>query len=331
MRYFLCAALIFWAVTASASAPHLKSFVGDVKVKQSGEHRWNEAVTGMPLRNGDRIKTMKASRAIISVSESTITVEPDSSIEITIDLIDDKPSGFISMMHGRVSLVIDRLRKTERYGVRTPATIAAIRGTEFEVAAGPDGTTLVQVNKGTVTVAGIEREVKVGANRQTSVQVGHDPSDVQIIKRQVWDEWFAESEKNARENAPDILKGCLARAEQLDRDIKAMQVEREKLLEKRDEYSKLVEEYREKEDIEKAREYRRLQHQNHRGAYSLNAKTYYQASRIALVKELADTIFEGAEDKENLEETYKKIDEIYQVYYTQYIKEIEDERKEGRR
>ena len=66
---------------------------------------------------------------------------------------------------------------------------------------------------------------------------------------------------------------------------------------------------------------------------SLTNRAYYQASRIELVKTVADNAYQSASEKSSVKEQYETINGIYTKYYNKYIKPIlesEQQRQEIR-
>ncbi|MFH0977457.1 MAG: FecR family protein [Spirochaetota bacterium] len=84
------------------------------------------------LNKKDLLKTGENSFVIIQYGESIlIRVQEKSSIEIT--SLFDASLTELSISEGKVLSAVHKLAKDERYRIKTPTTIAAVRGTEFSV------------------------------------------------------------------------------------------------------------------------------------------------------------------------------------------------------
>lgn len=321
--------LLFLMISVAASAvPNIDFMMNDVKLKKAGSSSWIKASKGMKLRQGDQIKTGKASYANIDLDGNAIRIGQNSLVEISVDVVDDEPAGFMSMLFGSAKLKMDKLKKSnKKYGVRTPTAVAAVRGTEFEIITGHDGKTVVQVVEGQVSLKGVRKEVRIGANQQSSVEMGKDPEKVTIISKQDWDKWLKDSEKRAEQNADEILAGALKKARVLDAEIKAMEKRRDELIVQKNKYSQKKEEAIKNGNNEEARKFQKLELDAHRIAYGLNTKCYYKASRIKLVRDLAKNIYSKSNKNNSVQKSYNGIVAIYKVYYEKYIKEIEEERR----
>ncbi len=89
------------------------------------------AVSGLPLKSGDRIVTNAGSQAQIAFNGSgVVTLTPNSSFTVKA-LSQSKTSLFLGM--GNIIAKFDHLLSGQNLQVQTPMAVAAIRGTEFGV------------------------------------------------------------------------------------------------------------------------------------------------------------------------------------------------------
>ncbi len=310
------------------AAPVLKFFSGDVLVKTSSSTVWNKPNVGMTLNDGTQVKTGRTAYATIDLGGDEIRVSQNSLIEITTDMVDDQPSGFLSLFAGKLSLTMNKLKKNNQtYGIRTPTAVAAVRGTEFDIAAGADGTTLVQVKEGTVSLTGVSSTVFIGANQESSVQVGKDPEKVKTLKPKEWDAWLAESEKNLKGNELNYLQLLLANAERLDSEISGMEKQKADLEAEAAVYTAKADEFKKAGDNVNWEANVRLSRDKSRKASLFYKKSFYQASRIDFLMKNAQRVYESTDKNVSLTDVYKKIEIIQQKYYINYIKLIEEEQK----
>jgi hypothetical protein len=125
---------------------------GDVLVRH-GTEDFALASDGDVLNEGDTVRTGSGARAVLTYFEgSTVTLEPDTqlTIENSATLADGGTVVVMSQAFGRSWHVVTKLiTGSSKYDVKTPASTASVRGTEFEVDSTEDLTT-VSTTEGTV-------------------------------------------------------------------------------------------------------------------------------------------------------------------------------------
>jgi len=139
-------AKVFGASTA------LTVLSGDVLVRHGAED-FALANDGEVLNEGDTVRTGSGARAVLTYFEgSTVTLEPDTqlTIENSATLADGGTVVVMSQAFGRSWHVVTKLiTGSSKYDVKTPASTASVRGTEFEVTS-DDSATTVTTTEGTV-------------------------------------------------------------------------------------------------------------------------------------------------------------------------------------
>jgi hypothetical protein len=152
---------------------------GDVQVREAGSDVLRPAVDGEELRAGDGVRTGGAARAVVTFFDgSTVELEPGT--DMTIERVEAEGRGrFIRLSQAlgttwhHVTSVLDG---PSEYAVETPAAVAAVRDTLFQVTVLEDGTSTVIVKDGSVAVAAAGEEVLVRAGQETTVQPGNPPA-----------------------------------------------------------------------------------------------------------------------------------------------------------
>jgi hypothetical protein len=146
---------------------------GDVLIRH-GAADFAPAADGEVLSEGDAIRTGADGRAILTYFEgSTVTIEP--ATELAIDSANSTADGgtvvLMTQTLGRTWHVVTKLITSgSKYEVRTPASTASVRGTEFQVDA-DDAATTVTTTEGTV-VAHVEDPVRPGTAVDVPVTAG---------------------------------------------------------------------------------------------------------------------------------------------------------------
>ncbi len=167
-----------WLKQKSVSAT-VVNFRGSVHLIRDGqEQKLNAHQT---IKQGDSLRTGKNSSARIQFSDgSTILVLPNS--EIKLEKLEAQPDQALSktvvkLIDGRVENQVKKQSGGSRYEITTPAAVAAVRGTNFRVAADNSGETMrSEVLEGKVGVTGEGVTQLVGAGYATMAKVGSPPS-----------------------------------------------------------------------------------------------------------------------------------------------------------
>ena len=159
--------------TVFSASTSLTVLSGDVLVRHGGDD-FVAAADGQVLNEGDTIRTGADARAVLTYFEgSSVTIEPDT--ELTIDkastLADGGTAVVMTQAFGRTWHVVTKLiTGSSKYDVRTPASTASVRGTEFEVNSDDDQTT-VATTEGTV-VAHVNDPTQRGVTVDVPVTAG---------------------------------------------------------------------------------------------------------------------------------------------------------------
>ncbi|MFC1747585.1 FecR domain-containing protein [Pseudomonadota bacterium] len=154
-------------------------FRGNVELIRQG--KVSALTSNHSLMLGDGIRTGKNSSISIKFSDgSQALVLPESEIYLEV-LEAQKDKGLantvIKIINGRIENKVTRQNKGSRYQITTPAAVAAVRGTEFRVAAENNGEIMrSEVLEGVVGVAGSGVTQNVTAGYATIAKVGSPPS-----------------------------------------------------------------------------------------------------------------------------------------------------------
>ena len=122
----------------TASISDLK---GTVEVR-AADKKWVAAKTGMILNEGDVIRTMASSWAVLNVDgkgeTATVEVKENSQLKMA-QLLENKDSSsqstLLDLALGEVLIKAKKLHSDKsRFEIKTPTSIVAVRGTTFSVA-----------------------------------------------------------------------------------------------------------------------------------------------------------------------------------------------------
>lgn len=145
---------------------------------QRGASDFAPALDGDVLANGDFVRSSKDGRAVLTFFDaSTLSVDPGSLVKVL--TLNRVGNGGIQLLVeqtlGRSWAAVEKLKTPDsKFEIKTPTSIAAVRGTSFEtiVTPNPDGTTSVtyKVDEGELLVtANAGGTVTVGANQQVTI------------------------------------------------------------------------------------------------------------------------------------------------------------------
>ena len=166
--------------TAAGASTTLTIISGAVSLRAAGGD-FGAAADGAILSVGDTVRTGSDARAVLTYFEGT-TVELEPSSELTIDAASAGTDGSTVLLMtqniGRTWHVVSHLLTgNSKYEVRTPASTASVRGTQFEVAVTADATT-VTTSEGRVATSdpASTTEVLVTPGLTTTTRLGERPS-----------------------------------------------------------------------------------------------------------------------------------------------------------
>ncbi|MDA8130725.1 MAG: FecR family protein [Elusimicrobia bacterium] len=169
MRIFLITALLALpAAMNAAETACIYQLQGSVEVRKAGEEDWLKAVKGLPLRQGDSLRTGGRSWCEMLLRDGTfIRLDQNSETGAEELRADDEGRAFgFSFLKGRAVWLVAKLKGKvlSRFTVRTPSAVCAVRGTEFAVSVSTDGASQVGLFEGKValTSGAAEKELVPG-------------------------------------------------------------------------------------------------------------------------------------------------------------------------
>ncbi|MDC7235579.1 MAG: FecR domain-containing protein [Spirochaetales bacterium] len=139
---------------------------------------------GMSVDTGDSIITGYDGYAELELEDgSTVKVNEDSIFKLDSVQQENQSRNSFQLVLGSASYKFTKAMKTDEPTIRTPSTVCGLRGTEFTVFAGIDGSALYVVDEGSVAVSSKGSEVELGAEQGVRVNAGETPGEPFDIKR----------------------------------------------------------------------------------------------------------------------------------------------------
>jgi hypothetical protein len=175
---------ILLLLCAGANAAKITSVRGSPEIFRASGGSWEKAARSAPVGKSDKIRCDRASSVVINTETGhKIQIWPGS--EVSIDEVDSAESRF-SLAFGRIRSWVKKLKRNEKYEVRTPVAVCSVRGTDFDVELTPDNKTRVQVYDGVVAAREemTGREVTLNPGEFTQIIENEPPSQPAAIPQE---------------------------------------------------------------------------------------------------------------------------------------------------
>ncbi len=189
------ALLISVNIYAQDNLGKVVSILGDVDVTSVSTGKKFVPEIGTPIIADYKIRTGNKAYAELLLNDGTkIFVREVTVLNITnLKLKENDPPTKVGMLTGKVRLTIKKTFKANSLMLRTPTSIAGVRGTDFGVIATRDETKLV-VFDGQVEVANTRKDILksfiVNPKEEVSVKKDTPPSDPRIVPQEILQTWF---------------------------------------------------------------------------------------------------------------------------------------------
>ena len=141
----LCALL---PLAAAAAETKVLSLSGSVDARLTREGEWAPAAANMEIPEGGAIRTGAGGAAVVVMPNKTkVWLKESSTVEL-----DQRQtlSSRLALLYGKIKIRVPHLMRKEKFEVRTPAAVCAVRGTEFTLGTTEDGKMDLQVLFGEV-------------------------------------------------------------------------------------------------------------------------------------------------------------------------------------
>ncbi|MCL1864678.1 MAG: FecR domain-containing protein [Spirochaetes bacterium] len=168
-KYFLILSVFFVSILIAGcsikeSEEHtvIAFMIGDVKKNNV------ETEIGDTVKEDDTITTGYNSFCDIQIGESIIRIKPHSKMTIASLFNNDITNTTINLDSGKILCKAKKLLENESFVVKTPTTVAAVRGTQFIVEADKKLTTRIKVFEGKVKVAKRVKQLETSLDKVMS-------------------------------------------------------------------------------------------------------------------------------------------------------------------
>ncbi|MGA2479858.1 MAG: FecR domain-containing protein [Spirochaetia bacterium] len=187
-----CAAFLLLGALALSAAPADVTYTeGDARI-QTKAGKTQDAQIGDVMNTGDTLRT--GADGLSELNQKGVTIKVASKTVFTLMEREQggKTASVMSVALGSIRFRYDKLTGSEPT-VRTNGAVAGVRGTEFSVFSGADGSTLIAVDSGLVTVESEGKTVDLGPKEGVEVPLGQPPKDKftvpdKLIDYSTWNE-----------------------------------------------------------------------------------------------------------------------------------------------
>jgi len=143
----------------------------------TSQNTWKTLASDMSISTGSSITTGEDSKAVLEFKDGHKIEVGENSI-FSVNQVSEEVND-LELWLGELSAKIKKLPPSEKFFIKTPVAVCAVRGTKFSVFVDEDKKTDVFVDEGIVGVMnrdGVGEEVFVKKGEMTTVESGHPPA-----------------------------------------------------------------------------------------------------------------------------------------------------------
>jgi hypothetical protein len=322
-------ALLMCMISLQARAATVDWVSGDVTYSHlKGE--WRDLKLGRNLVSGDMVQTGWGGEAVLLENGGRIHIMENSRFTVSEKYEQEEKRSAFMLFLGRLRFKLGKGGGNEPE-IQTQTVNLTIRGTDFEVGSGYDGSTLVLLEEGSVAVQGRTSELVLEGGEGTEVPFGEEPVEkFRLITRVIdWGQWFTRTQEAVEGNEELLLARILDRFTDIQTQINDHErlraealAEKEQLIQERDRLLARG------EDEEASRVSREAGGRSKLAFHARVNVRFLALSSIGLY-DMAQRIYAGIpRPTAEVEETYARITRVYTWIEERYILEGDRERLE---
>ena len=186
-RILLSTAVLTLAISGPATHPAgttsnpsvLLTVEGTVEIAAYQSQEWVPGRTNQLLQPGQSLRTGRRSRATVRLGDLSVLRAGE---RTRLDFLPDKDSDGKTVLNVKAgaAYLLNRARPTETRFV-TPVVMGAIRGTEFNIEVAEDGSTVVTLLEGAVTLSNEQGTVDLASGERGTVSPGEAPAKTAVL------------------------------------------------------------------------------------------------------------------------------------------------------
>ena len=329
--FFITVVVLFLFSTSYLFAVEVEWISGDVTYRHLVGN-WKKLDIGYHLANGDVVKTGEGGEATLVDEDAFINISSNSRFTVSERYDNNKRKSSFMLFLGRLKFKLTK-KSTNEPEIVTQAVNLTVRGTNFDVASGHDGSTLVIIENGVVAVSGKKRTLILKKGEGSQIKFGEEPTKKFKVLTKVinWDQWLAQSKENIKGNEGEILGKILKKFKEINSNIIKYETIRSESLKKKGEYIKLRDTKLAENKKDEATFYSKKAGLESKIAFHSIVNIRFLALSSIGLKDMADNIYKSIErPSENIKNVKANIDEIYNSIKIKYIRRGDRERLEKR-
>ncbi len=153
------------------------SVQGSVEARRAGDSQWRAVKLNDTFCPGDVIRVQERSRADITLLDQSV-LRLNAGSTITVEAPKERRTGVIDLVRGTVHFFS---RGPNSLEVKTPFTVAGVRGTEFLISVEPERT-LLTVFEGTVVAENAAGSLTLADGQSASAEAGKPPASRVVVR-----------------------------------------------------------------------------------------------------------------------------------------------------
>jgi hypothetical protein len=185
-KILLAAGMALVVVATAQGVPTDVTYAEGDAVTRFTSGKQQDTAIGDTLNTGDSLKTGKDGQVELDQKGVTIKVSHGTVFTLMEKSQGGQTSPVLSVALGSIRFRYDKLTGQEPL-VRTNGMVAGVRGTEFSVFSGDDGSTLIAVDAGTVAVEAEGKTVELSSAEGVEVPLGKPPGDKFTVPKELVD------------------------------------------------------------------------------------------------------------------------------------------------
>jgi hypothetical protein len=166
LHFLILVSLIFYFKAELFSYVGKVTYIyGDVEISKGDKGPWEKCTYGRVISSADRIRTGPSGKLIIKFDDGS-QIRVFRKTEFLVKEIKPDTRNFVLDI-GKVRLLVKKLKPQEKFSIRTPTAVCAVRGTDFSVEVDENKATTVKMFEGALSVVHndfIDKEILLNTN-----------------------------------------------------------------------------------------------------------------------------------------------------------------------
>ena len=143
--------ILILPVFAAAEEAKILAFSGNVEVRKTREGQWTVAAQNMEIAEGGAVRAGANGSAVLLMPNKTkVWIKESSSLEVEQRTT---LASRLALVFGKVKIRVPHLMRKEKFEVRTPSAVCAVRGTELTLDTNEAGAMVINVLYGEVKLS----------------------------------------------------------------------------------------------------------------------------------------------------------------------------------